>query len=632
MKSISTMTKALLAGWCVLLTVWTLPPDAAAQTCTPAPAGLVNWWPGDGNADDIIGGEHGTLQNGATFATGMVGQAFSLDGVNDFVQVVDSLSLRPSTFTIDAWFKTSLIAGPTNPQFIVARSGPDGLHGYELATNYSDGVRTGVLRAGVLNGNSYAEVFGTTNVADGQWHHAAFTYDGQTLRIYVDGQLQAQQQFTSGPGYVAGDPLFIGNRQYALCCKHLFQGLIDEVEVFNRALSASEIQAIYNAGSAGKCRDDDNDGVVNTNDNCPLSANPDQADADGDDQGDACDPDDDNDGVLDPSDNCPFIANPDQASNDLDTLGDVCDDDDDNDVVFDIADNCPFTANPDQTDSDGDGVGDACDGDIDGDGIANDVDNCPLSPNTDQTDTDGDGQGDACDPDDDNDGVADEADNCAVTANSGQEDLDRDGIGDACDADIDDDGVDNDSDNCPLAFNPGRDDTDGDGLGDACDADDDNDGVLDNTDNCSLIANPTQTNTDGDGQGDACDGDLDGDGVGNNVDNCPFTANANQNDFDGDGQGDACDADIDGDGVGNDVDVCGFTPVDEVVDPSIGCSIAQLCPCVGPRGTTVAWKNHGQYVSCVTKSAESFLAQGLITEAEKDALVSAAAQSACGSK
>ena len=56
-----------------------------AQTCTAPPVDLVSWWPGDGNADDIIGNNHGTLVNGATFAAGKVGKAFSLDGDNDYV-------------------------------------------------------------------------------------------------------------------------------------------------------------------------------------------------------------------------------------------------------------------------------------------------------------------------------------------------------------------------------------------------------------------------------------------------------------------------------------------------------------------------------------------------------------------
>lgn len=90
--------------------------------------------------------------------------------------------------------------------------------------------------------------------------------------------------------------------------------------------------------------------------------------------------------------------------------------------------------------------------------------------------------------------------------------------------------------------------------------------------------------------------------------------------------------DTDRDGVANSADLCPSTPGGEVVDPSTGCSIAQLNPCEGPRGSTQPWKNHGQYVASVAESAESFLDQGLITEAEKDAIVRAAAKSTCGAK
>jgi hypothetical protein len=76
--------------------------------------------------------------------------------------------------------------------------------------------------------------------------------------------------------------------------------------------------------------------------------------------GGTCPSDTDGDGVPDTYDNCPQIANTDQANNDGDGNGDACDPDDDNDTVADISDNCPLTANPDQTDSDGDGIGDAC--------------------------------------------------------------------------------------------------------------------------------------------------------------------------------------------------------------------------------------------------------------------------------
>jgi hypothetical protein len=178
--------------------------------------------------------------------------------------------------------------------------------------------------------------------------------------------------------------------------------------------------------------------------------------------------------------------------------------------------------------------------------------------------------------------------------NSEQSDLDGDGLGDACDDDLDGDNVPNDGDNCVFTFNPNQTDHEGDGLGDVCDADDDNDGVTDGVDNCGLLANPDQADFDGDGAGDVCDNDLDGDGV-----------------------------------LGND-DVCQFTPIGVLVEPATGCSIPQLCPCQGPRGSSEPWKNHGKYVSCVTKAANGFRDQGLISEEEKGQITSEAAQSDCG--
>jgi hypothetical protein len=93
-----------------------------------------------------------------------------------------------------------------------------------------------------------------------------------------------------------------------------------------------------------------------------LVANANQANADGDALGVACDPDDDNDGAPDVVDNCPTVANGDQSNLDGDALGDACDTDDDNDGVLDAVDNCPTVANANQADANGNGKGDVCDG------------------------------------------------------------------------------------------------------------------------------------------------------------------------------------------------------------------------------------------------------------------------------
>ena len=86
------------------------------------------------------------------------------------------------------------------------------------------------------------------------------------------------------------------------------------------------------------------------------------------------------DGIADSQDNCPSTANYDQLDTDGDHIGDACDPDNDNDGVADTTDNCLYSANPLQQDSDGDGQGDVCDGDQDGDGQFNALDNCPMTP------------------------------------------------------------------------------------------------------------------------------------------------------------------------------------------------------------------------------------------------------------
>src|SRR5579864_758669 len=87
--------------------------DFVGGACTPAPSGLVSWWPGDNDANDVTGTNDGTV-NGSTFALGEVNQAFSFDGSGAFVSVNDSQSLRfnaATGFTFDFWINPSRIGG-----------------------------------------------------------------------------------------------------------------------------------------------------------------------------------------------------------------------------------------------------------------------------------------------------------------------------------------------------------------------------------------------------------------------------------------------------------------------------------------------------------------------------------------
>ncbi|NMB99838.1 MAG: hypothetical protein GYA35_06115, partial [Thermoanaerobaculaceae bacterium] len=95
--------------------------------CTP-PSGMVAWWKADGNANDSVGTNHGTLNNGATIAPGMVKQAFRLDGINDYISTPDSsiFDFGINDFTIDSWINT---ATPSSTmRLIAAGSWEDGVY------------------------------------------------------------------------------------------------------------------------------------------------------------------------------------------------------------------------------------------------------------------------------------------------------------------------------------------------------------------------------------------------------------------------------------------------------------------------------------------------------------------------
>jgi hypothetical protein len=199
---------------------------------------MINWWSGDGNASDIQGSNNGTLQNGAiATGTGMVGQAFRLDGINDYVAVANHSSLNGfNSATIDAWIKLNTTSGR---QAIVSKV-PAGEY-YLLINNG---------KLSFENSNTGSGTFtGTTTLLAAVWYHVAVTYDGASTRLYVNG-VEDGAQAGAWPA-ANSQSLSIGQRGDNT---DFFNGFIDEVEIFNRALSAAEIQSLYNAGSFGKCK------------------------------------------------------------------------------------------------------------------------------------------------------------------------------------------------------------------------------------------------------------------------------------------------------------------------------------------------------------------------------------------
>jgi subtilisin-like proprotein convertase family protein len=218
--------------------------------CVPPPANLVNWWPGEGNARDIWGNHNGTLENGAITAAGEVGQAFSLDGVNDYVDVGD-VDL-PVTFTIDAWINPASLA--TAPYIFTKTDGSTA--GYQVSL-FSDGT----LILSVANGVGGSTAYKTTSpiITTGTWQHVAATYDGnaaagQRIKLFVNGASVPTVVIADDGGTPVNNAVSTKIGIYGDLTNGPFSGLIDEVQVYNRALTQPEIQAIYDAGSGGNCK------------------------------------------------------------------------------------------------------------------------------------------------------------------------------------------------------------------------------------------------------------------------------------------------------------------------------------------------------------------------------------------
>ncbi|MGB7923587.1 MAG: Calx-beta domain-containing protein [Pyrinomonadaceae bacterium] len=214
-------------------------------TCYAAPSDMVSWYTAEGNTNDIQGTNNGTLAG--AYASGKVGQAFSLDGIDDKVTVPDSASLdMTSALTIDAWVYVAADADTSGQYGIVNKyksiGGPnDGSRSYEL---FVDNKKLSFR-------SSNCDVLSTGELTFGQWNHVAATFanPGQ-CQLYINGQADNSQTAT-GSIQPNAEPLSIGAREGG--DNFFFKGQIDEVELFSRALTATEIAGIYNASTAGKC-------------------------------------------------------------------------------------------------------------------------------------------------------------------------------------------------------------------------------------------------------------------------------------------------------------------------------------------------------------------------------------------
>ncbi|HEV7860890.1 MAG TPA: FG-GAP-like repeat-containing protein [Pyrinomonadaceae bacterium] len=223
-----------------------------AVTCVAPPSGMVAWYPAEGNANDIKGGNNGTPRASTAYAAGKVGQAFQFSTNNGSastqVNVADSPSLRMTNgLTVDAWINPTAPGVADNPILVKGNLSSANSQPYSiLFVNAGAGDNRIIFRVG--NNSTFDSLVSNGNVLLNTYTHIAVTYDGTTMSLYVNGALDASKTTTIGTLNQNSLPLSIGGGAAD------FAGAVDELEIYNRALSQTEIQSIYDAGTAGKCR------------------------------------------------------------------------------------------------------------------------------------------------------------------------------------------------------------------------------------------------------------------------------------------------------------------------------------------------------------------------------------------
>lgn len=225
--------------------------------------GLVGYWKMDETAtpslDSSGNGNSGTWTNSPTSAAGKFGNAISLDGIDDYISVADNdaFSFSNNTMSASVWVKRS--GNPAANEYVVLKG--VGTWEYGVYINTSGAFGVSLWSSG---GSSIVSELGSNNavVTDGNWHHIAFTIDGISLKLYIDGRPDDIDPVLTGTMSNTASTLYFGDRSSQVDAE--FQGQMDEVRLYNRSLSPAEVAklASWAPGPVGYWKMDENTGIT----------------------------------------------------------------------------------------------------------------------------------------------------------------------------------------------------------------------------------------------------------------------------------------------------------------------------------------------------------------------------------
>ena len=211
--------------------------------------GLVAYYPFNGNANDESGNGNNGITTGTTLSTDRFGnsnKAYSFNGSNNYITVNNSLlSNTFSSFTISCWIQTTMASGPG--QIIADRFTTGYPYKYSMM-NQSNGTVTAGSHDGGSNTNNVIST--PVNIGNGQWRHIIVVLDASLLKygIYIDGTFNIEiTNINTGAWSSLSNPTSIGVSRgpSGYDFANWFSGKLDDIRVYNRALSASEISQLY---------------------------------------------------------------------------------------------------------------------------------------------------------------------------------------------------------------------------------------------------------------------------------------------------------------------------------------------------------------------------------------------------
>ncbi len=208
--------------------------------------GLVGWWTGQPASASIIYNRslatlalNGTPYNGVTTAATEMGSALSLDGTNDYVSIAANALLNNAYVTLSCWFWTN---NSINNKMMIMKA-----HSSHASPYYLLGMRHAGGNALYmdLTVNGAWQVAGGFSAPNGQWNHAAISYDGAKILCFTNGVLRSTVNI-SGTAATTNTPLLFGaNNNLGKTSTYCWPGYLHDIRLYNRGLSAAEIWSLY---------------------------------------------------------------------------------------------------------------------------------------------------------------------------------------------------------------------------------------------------------------------------------------------------------------------------------------------------------------------------------------------------